>query len=359
MRPGTYAAATLPGFTLVELIVAVAVTSILMLAIGSTIVVATYALPDDDRPAGAVIAAGAAAEWIATELQYAVMVNHSSANMVEFTVADRDNDDAPETIRYEWSGTAGAPLTRQYNAGTLANVLDRVQQFELAYDVETISEEVPQSNESAETTLAGYYSGNYLAGRNVQTDRWRGQYFMPLLPPDAINWKVTGVKFYAKAEYPAGGECRLQLQLATAGGLPTGVVLEEKVLLESTLNPYFYSLQDFTFSSVSGLAPNQGLCLVFKWISGVVACRICIREQGVPAANGNFMRSADRGATWTEYPDQSLLFWVYGTVTTPGIPQIEETVCLHGIEMKVRSGRDDPSDVRTRVKTLNKPEITQ
>jgi hypothetical protein len=44
------------------------------------------------------------------------------------TVPDRTDADAlPETISYTWSGTAGAPLDRQYNGGTVASVLPSVQ----------------------------------------------------------------------------------------------------------------------------------------------------------------------------------------------------------------------------------------
>ena len=126
------------GLTLVELLVSIAITSVLMLAIGSVMLVATHAFPDVNGPANAIIVASEVAEQLATELQYAVSINSRSATMIEFTVADRDTDEVAETIRYEWSGTPGDPLTRQYNAGTAVNVLDSVQEFNLSYDLENI-----------------------------------------------------------------------------------------------------------------------------------------------------------------------------------------------------------------------------
>jgi len=126
------------GLTLVELLVSIAVTAILMLAIGSAMLIATHAFPDVGSAASATIVASEVAEQLTTELQYAVSIISRSEKMVEFTVADRDTDEVPEVIRYQWSGIAGAPLTRQYNGGSVVEVLDSVQEFNLSYDLEII-----------------------------------------------------------------------------------------------------------------------------------------------------------------------------------------------------------------------------
>ena len=60
--------------------------------------------------------------WIC-ELNYALSFTERPVNVVEFTVADRDGDESPEFIRYAWSGTPGDPLTRQYNGGTIAELV--------------------------------------------------------------------------------------------------------------------------------------------------------------------------------------------------------------------------------------------
>ena len=175
------------GLTLVELLVSIAVTAILMLAIGSTMLIATHALPDAGGPADATIVASEIAEQLVTELQYAVSIISRSEKMIEFTVADRDSNEVPETIRYEWSGIAGAPLTRQYNGGSVVEVLDSVQNFNFLYDLETISEEIPTANESAETLLRSYWSFHDLANYSIKDSQWYGQYFFPSLPADTIS----------------------------------------------------------------------------------------------------------------------------------------------------------------------------
>jgi len=347
------------GFTLIEMVVTVAIMSVIMLGLGSAMIIAGHAVPDAGNPIGAGIAGAQVTEQIATELQYATTINSYTSNAIEFRVADRDGNDVAETIRYAWSGTAGDPLTRQYNGASLVTVLDDVHEFHLDYDLTTTTTETPQGNESAETVLASYHSDYYQDGRDVEDDQWRGQYFLPSLPADAVSWKVTRVRFYAAVKGYATGQCKVQLQLPTAGAVPSGVVLEEKTLLESTLSSYYYTLQEFDFSNVTGLSPTQGLCLVFKWISGNEACQLLIRESGVPSASAGFMRSDDQGATWTEYSDQSLLFWVYGTVTTGSTPHIESSYYLDRVTLKLQQGDDTQAIVQTGVRVFNRPEVVE
>ena len=111
------------GFTLLEMVVGTAIMSVLMVAMGSILLIAGRALPQSQSVTGTTASAAAAADQMASELRYALAVNQRSTTMIEFTVADRNNDGLPETIRYEWSGTAGDPLTRTYNAGTAAQIL--------------------------------------------------------------------------------------------------------------------------------------------------------------------------------------------------------------------------------------------
>jgi hypothetical protein len=60
-------------------------------------------------------------------------------------VADRSSppDGRSETIRYNWSGTPGAPLTRQYNGGAVIDMIDSVQTLEVQYEIETVSDDGP------------------------------------------------------------------------------------------------------------------------------------------------------------------------------------------------------------------------
>ena len=346
------------GLTLVELIVSIAITSILMFAIISSILIATRAFPDADNPANNVLNASAAATQLASELRYAVSILSWSSSMIEFSVADRNSDDAPETIRYEWSGTRGDSLTRTYNSGTTMSVLGEVEEFDLSYDVRTVSEEVPNTSESAETLLASYDSAVELSDYHVEAGKWWAEYFMPALPGNAVSWKVTRVQFRAKVGGPVNGECRVQLQLPTLGNMPSSIVLEEKTLPESTLLDT-YLVQEFAFSNISGLSPQQGLCLVLKWVSDADACIVLGQKNNVVSSDSAFYTSSDSSASWSVKSGESLLFSIYGTVTTAGEAEVYETCYVNAVNIRLRTGADQQQAVHTGVAVPNRPEVLQ
>src|SRR5436305_8133500 len=101
------------AFTLVEVAISSVVLGIILVAVGSSLVVASKALPSDTSTAGSISSAGAIADRVAGEAAYALSVTELGPAAITFTVAPRGSDTGPETIRYAWAG-AGAPLTRQY-----------------------------------------------------------------------------------------------------------------------------------------------------------------------------------------------------------------------------------------------------
>ena len=112
----------LRAYTLAELIVSVAIMAVLVGGMASAILIAGHALPDDENPSEKLVKATNIVDRIAGELLYATSIAEVTANAVTFTVADRNHGDpGPETIRYDWSGTAGDPLSRQYNERAAAD----------------------------------------------------------------------------------------------------------------------------------------------------------------------------------------------------------------------------------------------
>ncbi len=357
-REGVFLPGAARGFTLVEVAVATAVVGILMLGMGSALLLAGRAVPEASSPTAATITAAGVVQQMTTDLQYATAILQRSARLIEVALPDRNADDVTELVRYEWSGTAGAPLTRQYNGGTVATLLANVWEFNLSYCLKTVTTTIPPQNESAETTLASYGATQSLYDSAIRNAEWYGEYFLPVLPADAISWKVTRVVICLKQDGATDGEASVQLQTATAGKLPSGVVLEEKPLLESTLLPGHLE-QEFTFSNAAGLTPQQGLCLVVKWIANGTACSVRGRSAGVVETNLIAIKSTDSGASWVTLPSHSLLFAVYGSVTTAGSPQIATTYHLEGVEIRLRAGGDSQAVVQTAVHTCNRPEVTQ
>jgi len=131
------------AFTLLELVFAMVAMTALMGGLASALVLASRAIPDDASPAAVAIDAYYAADQIAGELFCARSFSERTATATTFTVADRDNDAIAETIRYAWSGTLGDPLTRQYNTAAAVAVVDDVREFEIRYDVKTVTQASP------------------------------------------------------------------------------------------------------------------------------------------------------------------------------------------------------------------------
>ncbi|MCA9146996.1 MAG: prepilin-type N-terminal cleavage/methylation domain-containing protein [Planctomycetaceae bacterium] len=124
------------GFTLAELVIAVATSSLLVAGMTSAIFLAVRSA-DTNSGTALAIQGSMVLEDIAAELRDAVYFKQRTATSVMFTVPDRDGDGDVETIRYSWTGTAGASLLREYNGGSAIPTVDDVHGFQLAYTIDT------------------------------------------------------------------------------------------------------------------------------------------------------------------------------------------------------------------------------
>ena len=345
------------GHTLIELVTALAIVGILVLGMASAVLMASRAV-DPRNPQLAKHAAAEAAERLARELQFATAFNQRSGNAVTFVIPDRrsDGDTAPESVRYAWSGTAGDPLTREYNGSAPAAVIDDVREFALAYHLDTVTEQPSATqNESGETLLAGHVTSTNSDNYNITEKEWLAQYFQPSLPGDAVSWRVTRVLFRARTHGGTGGIAGVELRLPTASNLPSNVILEQIPMYESRLTDW-YLWREFTFTNVAGLSPGRGLCLV---ISCILKDSDLADVQFDKANNpGGYIRSNDAGATWEPDNSRSMLYAVYGKVTTTSVPAAVTRTTLRGIGIRLRAGPNPATAVETAAPLFNAPEVT-
>ncbi|RME39298.1 MAG: hypothetical protein D6788_05780 [Planctomycetota bacterium] len=125
------------GTTLIELVLAMAVASLVLVGLGTAAALASRAMPGQPHPASLAREGRDVLDRMAEELLTATGFSDSdrTPNSVTFTVPDRNADGVDETIRYSWSGVTGDPLKRRYNGNTAEVVADNVQTFSLAYDL--------------------------------------------------------------------------------------------------------------------------------------------------------------------------------------------------------------------------------
>lgn len=129
------------GMTLVELVISLAVMTLVMGACGSAILLASRALTTGAALGAGAAQSGALALQVSIDLATAVTVTEDGPHAVTFTVADRDGDGNSESIRYWWSGTAGDEVQRQINGAAATVVARNVHRFDLTYLAESFVEE--------------------------------------------------------------------------------------------------------------------------------------------------------------------------------------------------------------------------
>lgn len=339
-----------PAFTLIEMVVSLSVVSIVFMAMGSVMMMATHAIPTPDAPASLMIDAADILEQMASELQVATAVTAATDKGITFTVPDRDNDAVDETISYLWDGTAGTPFCRRYNGGAWVAGMPGIRGFKMAYETLEISTPGDPVT-SDEVVLVSHDPAQKSMDYSVNNTKWVGQCIAPLnLPADATDWAVTRLLFRAKSKGGASGVSMVQMQTANADGTPTGTVLEEYTLSESGL-ANGYAWQAYTFNSVAGIDPGDKLCLVIRWVNDTDACVVKYDN----SSGGGFLKTANAGGSWSVDSGKSLVFYTYGTYTSPG-PEVT-TYKLRSVSMTLAPGSDAASQARASAVALNRPQM--
>lgn len=124
---------TARAFTLLELLLSLAVCAVLIGGIAASLELATRAMETSAAP-DPHADASKAAELLLADIKLAKGFAQLTDTSVIFTAPDRDapTDGIPETIRYSWSGLPGDPLLRQINDGPPVVVLSAVDDLVLS-----------------------------------------------------------------------------------------------------------------------------------------------------------------------------------------------------------------------------------
>jgi len=107
------------GFTLIELVVSLGVMGVLSLALASTILLSTRALPNAGGGPENQAAAGRALQILGADIRLAKTVAMPDSRTLTLTIADQTGDAAEESITYAWDNSIGSPFTRTYNGNAV------------------------------------------------------------------------------------------------------------------------------------------------------------------------------------------------------------------------------------------------
>jgi len=132
-------------------------------------------------------------------------------------------------------------------------------------------------------------------------------------------------------------------------------IMERALMPEANLDDVLYLWQEFPFSNVSGLSPTQGLCLVLAMDT---RDRQLADIQYDGSGGSGRCSTSTAGSLWISHSGSSMLYNVYGTVTTVSTPDPVTREWLRSVDIALRVGSDAATRVATATSVLNEPEVT-
>ena len=126
------------GYTLIELLVATSVSSMLIVGLPSSIYIVSQSVSGDNITVSRSNTAEIQSQFM-NDLKHAVSFGELTSTAITMTIPDRDNDGRTEVIRYSWTGVAGDPLLYQYNSEAEVTLVDDIHQFDLTSITRSIS----------------------------------------------------------------------------------------------------------------------------------------------------------------------------------------------------------------------------
>lgn len=349
------------AFTLIETVVSLTISSVLLMGIGSSIMLASRALPGDDSLIAANARTTTIAHTLTTELSTALTVTQADPSTIAFTVPDRDNNGSSETIRYAWSGTPGAPLTRRYNSNPISLIANTLDDFNLTYDLDNPDPGASTTEELPFTTIVSISIDATTPedGFAITATSFCGEYFQPdpaLLPADATRWKVDRVRFHAKSNGSATGTITVELHLPNADRTPQGAILDSCTVAEGSLAKNSWTRSSCDLTNAPWVNVSDGMTVVLATPSGSSGSAGLVLNQTMSApvsAYASFL-SYDSLSVYAVDSTRSLTgFDVFATVEVDS--STAGGVTLKRVKLSMRATADPNGQIETGVEMLNHP----
>lgn len=297
----------LSGHTLLEMLLSLVLLSIVMASVGSAVMFASQAVPDDTRPAGSLIADSHVLSRIAEDLSVAQYVIEQADHAVTIVVSDRTGDDIPDRIRYAWSGVVGEPLFYQLNDENAIALIDSVAVFELTDTLTSAAQTLPAARYLGAETLVASYDKDVSGGdETVEATDWYGQSLSPVLTADAIGFVPTRTELYAGWKNPRDGQVLISIRdfsTPTPGDLTyASAVLDESLMSGAT---YWRSLD---LEGGSAVSDDETISLTATFVSGTDVA-LCLRRS---SSGSGLLSTTDGGGSWQRDDGKGLLYRLYG-----------------------------------------------
>ncbi|MGD9789844.1 MAG: type II secretion system protein J [Phycisphaerales bacterium] len=308
-----------PAFTLAETLAALGISSVLLVASGSVVVISSRSIPKPNDAATVALTNQRAFDRLSDDLRFATSIDAVTVTGLSLRIPDRDADGSDESVAYSWSGTRGETLLRSENAGDTVAVGPGLK--DLAFSLRTTSTTSTQPHgyaTSANLYLAGHDT-MYTGTMPIRSNAGYSVTFR-VTPPDS-----SGVAFnLSRLELPitksllaiTGQKLTVELRVANADGTPTDQIIASDSRSASLLSDILsLTWPTFFASGVSGLDPNQTYAIVMYSDSASDSFSISYADD-VQVVGSRCASSS--GSGWTVLSSRLPFFRVYGTVTGDG-----------------------------------------
>lgn len=315
------------GFTLVELIVALAITGIVLSAVSSLIGLTAKVMPTRDDVNTTIVHDRVALDAMVADIDAATSVLSLTPTSIRLQMQDMDGDGNPETITYSWSGTPGNGLMRTYNTGTPVAIITNVQSLAFTGSTRTHARSTTSAAAWDTTHLLFWCDANStsLDSFDIQALTRAASVFTPDLPSDATQFTIDSVKVMLAGKSPYSGSLAVSITAVGLTGTPNTLLTYGSATVSepNTSTPALVpvSLAAGPFAPGTSLALVVGPGVTLDSTPGVVSM---VTDQ-VADANGWSLTSNSSGTLWSTNADGSIVFEVYGRVARPVVTSTTAT----------------------------------
>lgn len=349
-----------------------ALSAIVLGVLTSLILVAGKTLPSRSM-SGSLVRSSNALDQLADDLRVATSVITLNANTLEISLPDLDGDGDADQVRYSWSGTAGAPLTREYSGSDAtpydvpSAVVPSVASLAFIPEIRTSittsgGDTIAGSSTSAEAQLDAYDPSTRLNSVSVRSNVAVGQVFDPVTPQATTTFRVSRIQLRLAQRSPVDGRFVVALRNAS-GNVPGSTVLAQQVIDETSLSTST-AWVNVSLPDCPDLDPSLNYAITITWQAGSRACNVQFQNSSANTSVFRLARSSNNGSSWT-VPNNShaLRFRVFGvanvstgsgTVTTPVVTTTARTV--EGFTVRLTPTGPGAVPYSNYIQTLNLPD---
>jgi len=294
------------GFTLIELVIVLGVSSMLLLSLSAALsaTLSTTAEVSDQLSAWHVVSD--ALLKMEGELRAATSVIATQVGRVCFYVPDITGDDAPDLVEYNWGGNAGDALTRSVNSDTPAALLPAAQKVAFSYNYRQYTPMTIAAGAEDLAVVPAMWEQASQAQAHIEDIRgnaWRAQRFTAQLDTD----RTDAVEFYMQNGLEilfSGSNLNVELHDIEAGRTIASTTVSCSILGMLLSPSKLTATMSWHNPEGSGLKANKEYRWVFRPSGSGYAGSLIVYLSGSssPPNDGTmFEYSTNNGASWSNF----------------------------------------------------------